>query len=228
MNAMACTFMRRLALAAALLATAGAAVAAGAADNSAGARIAAGGTPGGAAACASCHGAHGEGGGMFPRLGGTGADYLRAQLDAFASGARRNPIMQPIAAALAAEQRGQVAAYYASLPARAAAQDKPASGPADAGAWLATRGRWADELPACAQCHGPGGAGVGASFPPLAGQPAAYIGQQLKAWQEGSRPAGPLGLMQAVARKLTGAEIQAVSDYYAGLTPAPANANGGK
>jgi cytochrome c553 len=87
----------------------------------------------------------------------------------------------------------------------------------EAGASLATRGRWADELPACAQCHGPAGSGVGANFPPLAGQPAAYIAQQLKAWQDGSRPAGPLGLMQAVARKLKPADVQAVSDYYAGI-----------
>ena len=197
-------------------------------DPAAGARIASAGIAGGAPACASCHGSQGQGGGAFPHLAGTGAAYLREQLDAFAAGTRKNAIMQPIAQALAPEQRAQVAAFYAALPATVHASDRAAQQPSDAGAWLATRGRWADELPACAQCHGPGGSGVGASFPPLAGQPTGYIAQQLKAWQDGSRPAGPLGLMQAIARKLKDADVQAVSDYYAGIgNPAPGvNAKG--
>ena len=194
-------------------------------DAAAGARIASAGAAGGAPACASCHGSQGQGGGTFPHLAGTGATYLREQLDAFAAGTRKNPIMQPIAQALTPEQRVQVAAFYAGLPAATHAGDRAAQ-PSEVGAWLATRGRWTDELPACAQCHGPGGSGVGASFPPLAGQPASYIAQQLKAWQDGSRPAGPLGLMQAIARKLKDTDVQAVSDYYAGLGNAAATANG--
>lgn len=195
-------------------------------DAGAGARIASAGVAGGAPACASCHGSQGQGSGAFPHLAGTGAAYLQEQLDAFAAGTRRNAIMQPIAQALTPEQRGQVAAFYAGLPATVHAADRPAAQPSDTGPWLATRGRWADELPACAQCHGPGGSGVGPSFPPLAGQPAAYIVQQLKAWQDGSRPAGPLGLMQSVARKLKEPEVQAISDYYAGLANAVPTADG--
>lgn len=185
----------------------------------AGAQIAASGASG-AAACASCHGARGEGMAAFPRLSGSGAGYLRRQLDAFADGSRENPIMQPIAQALSPEQRAQVAAYYASLPGPASATDRPAPAVADTGAWLATRGRWDDGLPACGQCHGPGGAGVGADFPPLAGLSAQYIAAQLRAWQAGTRPPGPLGLMDIVARKLSDADIEAVSAYYAGLAVA--------
>lgn len=195
-----------------------------AADPAAGARIASAGTSNGATACASCHGAQGEGAGAFPRLAGTGSAYLRAQLDAFASGARKNPIMQPIAQALSPEQRSQVAAHYANLPARATAADTAPARSTDAGAWLATRGRWADDLPACAQCHGPGGSGVGEHFPPLAGQSAAYVAAQLQAWQSGARPPGPLGLMEAIARKLKPQDIQAVSEYYANMGPAAAAA----
>ena len=77
-------------------------------------------------------------------------------------------------------------------------------------------------MPACAQCHGPGGTGVGEDFPPLAGQPAAYLAEQLRAWQSGGRHPGPLGLMETIARKLSAADIQAVSDYYAGLAGAAA------
>lgn len=193
------------------------ACAAPSADANAGARIAAAGTANGAAACVTCHGARGEGTGAFPHLAGSGAAYLQEQLESLASGKRKSPIMQPIAQALSPEQRTQVAAYYASLAPVAASPDKSPRDASDTGAWLATRGRWADGVPACAQCHGPGGAGVGTSFPPLAGQPAAYLAAQLKGWQSGARPPGPLGLMEAVARKLKEPDIQAVSDYYAGL-----------
>ncbi len=212
-----------------LLATAWAAAGAAHGQGEA-AAIAGAGVPPKVPACAACHGARGEGIAAYPHLAGTGVDYLREQLEAFAAGSRKSPVMEPIAQALTAQQRGQLAAYFASLPAvRAAAVDREARNASDVGAWLATRGRWSDGVPACAQCHGPGGVGVGASFPPLAGQPAAYISAQLKAWQAGSRPAGPLGLMQAIARKLKEADIQAVSEYYAGLaasTPAAAAAPG--
>lgn len=195
------------------------------ADAAAGARIASARTPTGATACAGCHGVRGEGTGAFPHLAGTGAAYLREQLESLATGQRKNPVMQPIAQALTPGQRDQVAAYYASLPPPVAAvADRAPRDSKDTGAWLATRGRWTDGLPACVQCHGPGGSGVGASFPPLAGQPAAYIAGQMKAWQTGARPPGPLGLMEVVARKLKDADIQAVSDYYAGLAQAASTA----
>ncbi|MNJ74303.1 hypothetical protein D3C77_712170 [compost metagenome] len=42
----------------------------------------------------------------------------------------------------------------------------------------------------------------------------------MRAWQQGQRPPGPLGLMPAVATRLSDAEIDAVSAYYAGLPAA--------
>lgn len=205
-----------------------AAAAPAAADVRAGEQLAA--SAAGGAACVSCHGARGEGMANFPRLAGVGAAYLRSQLEAFASGARKNPIMQPIAQALTPHQRGQVSAYFASLPSPPAVPDRTARAPSEAGVWLATRGRWDDAVPACAQCHGPGGVGVGEDFPPLAGQPSAYLADQLRAWQSGGRHPGPLGLMETIARKLKPVDIQAVSDYYGGLAGAaasPAAAAGG-
>ena len=61
-----------------------------------------------AMACATCHGADAMGmaAAGFPRLAGIDAGYSRKQLDDFRSGARSNPIMQPIAAALSDEIRG--------------------------------------------------------------------------------------------------------------------------
>ncbi|MHB2033545.1 MAG: c-type cytochrome, partial [Gemmatimonadaceae bacterium] len=122
--------------------------------------------------------------------------------------------MLPVASALSPAERQSLAEYVSGL---AAATAGPAPAPAAGvalGPVLATRGRWSSGLPGCDQCHGPGGVGVGSAFPPLAGQPAAYQVNQLHAWQHGTRPPGPLGLMSTIAGKLSDADIQAVSAYY--------------
>lgn len=170
----------------------------------------------GVTACISCHGLRGEGGVSFPRLAGTGAQYLQAQLDAFAAGTRKSSIMQPLAGKLAQADRASVALYFSRLAPPFTAHDRPSASPED-GAWLATRGRWSQAIPACTQCHGPGGNGVGEHFPPLAGLPVAYIEAQLQSWKAATRPAGPMELMQAVALKLSDADVLAVSSYFAGL-----------
>lgn len=187
-------------------------------DNAA--QIATQGNGRGAPACASCHGRQGEGSSAFPRLAGSGQAYLQAQLDAFASGARKNATMQPIAQQLSTVERSAMAAYYSRLAPPQIALPTAALTPANVGAWLAHRGRWSDNLPACGQCHGRGGSGVGQQFPPLAGLPPAYITQQLEAWRSGARPPGPLGLMATIASKLSPADSQAVADYYGGQSAA--------
>lgn len=181
----------------------------------------------GAPACITCHGAQGEGNPAagFPQLAGLGAKYLTEQLEAMANGSRVSPVMAATAKALDPAQQQAVASYYASLPSplnldRLASTAMHPVKPDDTGAWLATRGAWDKNVPACNQCHGPGGIGVGQNFPSLAGQPAAYIAGQLRAWQQGQRPPGPLGLMPAVATRLSAADIDAVSAYYAGLPKA--------
>ncbi|CUJ67376.1 c-type cytochrome [Achromobacter xylosoxidans] len=178
----------------------------------------------GAPACMLCHGAQGEGNPVsgFPRLAGAGAAYLQEQLEAIANGSRVSPVMTAIAKTLEPAQREAVSRFYAALPSpldtdRLAATAQQSPKPADVGAWLAIRGAWDRNIPACNQCHGPGGIGVGDHFPSLAGQPAAYLSEQLRLWRENQRPPGPLGLMAAVATRLTDAEITAVSAYYAGL-----------
>lgn len=177
----------------------------------------------GVVACQACHGLAGEGKlpAGFPRLAGLGRSYLAQQLASFASGGRQSPVMQPIAAALSTQQQSALAAYYATMaapPQRAALVADPA--PAQAGAWLAARGRWSADIPACAQCHGAQGLGVGETFPPLAGQPAAYIAAQLRSWKQGMRAAGPQSLMSTIAAKLSDREVSAVADYYAGAADA--------
>ena len=179
--------------------------------------IAQNGVPPAVAACATCHGARGEGSAAFPPLAGNGAAYLLAQLQAFADGSRAQPLMGPIAKALKAQQRADVVAFYAALPPVQRAVTVPPVDPSDAGAWLAQRGRWADGIPACAQCHGPAGLGVGEHFPAIAGLSAAYMQAQVSAWQNKTRPPGPLQLMSSVAQKLTDQDITAVAAYYVRL-----------
>lgn len=167
-------------------------------------------------ACQTCHGA--DGGGQaaagFPRLAGLDAAYLARQLDDYAAGTRTDAVMRPIAQALSTAERTALAAYYGRLPTppRPAADTPPAN---TRGAELATRGRWAQRVPSCEQCHGPGGIGVGAHFPPLAGQPATYIAAQLRAWQQGRRRNDPLQLMAHVSRALSAQDILAVAHWFA-------------
>ena len=183
-----------------------------------GATLATQGNGRGAAPCVACHGV--DGGGQaaagFPRLAGLNAAYLRKQLADFAGGTRANTVMQPVAAALSADERAALAEYYARLPVPAAqAVAAGDAGQREVGSRLARDGQWRRSLPGCDQCHAPGGVGVGEHFPPLANQPAAYIANQLKAWKQGSRRNDPLQLMQSVAGKLDDADIAAVSAWYA-------------
>ncbi|MEE7459741.1 cytochrome c [Methylorubrum populi] len=193
------------------------------------ASIASNGSADGAPACGSCHGANGEGNSNagFPRLSGLAADYLLRQLASFAGAGRASEVMQPIASALSEPERRALASYYAGLPAWKAEGGEPPDGQLVVrGRALAKSGDWARGMPGCPQCHGPVGQGVGAVFPALAGQPAAYAAAQLAAWKNKTRANDPLGLMAGVAEKLTDDEAAAVSAYYASL-PVPATRNGG-
>lgn len=68
-------------------------------------------------ACTACHGATLMGQAQFPRLAGQGADYLLAQLDAFAEGRRVDPTgsMKAITANLAPDDRKALSHYLAAL-----------------------------------------------------------------------------------------------------------------
>jgi cytochrome subunit of sulfide dehydrogenase len=65
----------------------------------------------------------------------------------------------------------------------------------------------------CANCHGTMGKAVdGASVPGLAGMPASYIAEQMKAFKAGTRPAT---VMHQLAKGYSDAQIDAIAGYFA-------------
>lgn len=72
----------------------------------------------GIASCASCHGDDGAGAGAGnPALAAQPAVYLRAQLDAWATGKRYgNPTMLQLSRLLTEEERARLAGYSSALP----------------------------------------------------------------------------------------------------------------
>ena len=186
--------------------------------------IAVGGGPGGAgAACFSCHGLEGQGdaGGGFPRLAGMNAIYFARQMDDYASGARPNPAMSPIAQQLTPADRQSVALYYAELtsPERVV-QPGPADGRLiQSGAMLYAQGSAERGIQACANCHGPAGSGLNRVYPPLLGQPASYVDAQLRLWRDGVRRNDIYDVMGSIARRMTDEDVRAAALYVAGIAP---------
>lgn len=69
----------------------------------------------GVPACASCHGAQGQGNGQFPRLAGQHADYLMRQVEVFQNGTRANaPVMTAVAHTLGAQEAKAVTTFLQS------------------------------------------------------------------------------------------------------------------
>ena len=65
----------------------------------------------------------------------------------------------------------------------------------------------------CANCHGTQGRAVdGAAVPGLAGMPAAYMVEQVKAFKSGARPAT---VMHQLAKGYSDAQIEQVAAYFA-------------
>ena len=185
-------------------------------DWKAGEEIAMRGTSTGATACVACHGTRSEENltGAFPRLVNQSAYYLETQLKDFSSGDRNNDVMSPIAKALTAQQKADVAAYYAKLifPSPKL-KKKPAAALLKRGELLATMGDLKIQVQSCNSCHGPGGIGVAPTFPALAGQYPSYMETQLKAWKTGQRKNSPDVMLQ-IAKLLSDKDIEAVAAYF--------------
>jgi cytochrome c553 len=166
------------------------------------------------AVCVACHAADGNSGTpVNPKLAQQHPEYLVKQLQEFKSGKRNNAVMKGFASVLSDDDMRNISYWVASKKVKPGfAKDKE----------LVTlgeriyRGGIADrQVPACAGCHNPTGAGIPAQYPRLGGQHAEYTAAQLTAFRDGGRK-NSLPMTQ-VAAKLNDREIRAVADYIAGL-----------
>lgn len=170
-----------------------------------------------AALCASCHGADGNGAGnpLWPKLAGQHADYIAKQLADFKAQRRTDATMASMVAGLSESDMANLGAYYASLE---GSVDGAKADAVEAGEKLYRGGIAAKDVAACASCHGPAGGGnPSARFPSLSGQSAAYTAKTLKDFRSGTRANDPQGMMRDVVTRMTDGEIEAVSEYLAGL-----------
>lgn len=170
--------------------------------------------------CAACHAADGNSPTPAnPKLAGQHADYLHKQLMDFKvkqgakEAARANAVMAGFAAALSDEDARNVSVYLSKQTLKpASAADKDI---VEHGQKIYRGGILSKNVPACAGCHSPNGAGIPAQYPRLAGQFAAYTDAQLVAFRQGLRKNS--AQMTDIAARMSDVEIKAVSEYIAGL-----------
>jgi cytochrome c553 len=186
--------------------------------------------------CVACHGEKLQGNPDLaaPRIAGLPEDYIAKQLHDFGASTRHNELMQPIARALTEDEIAAVAKDFSARPKVNVLAEMPLRPLPDTAAWFAQRGAWERNIPPCTSCHGSNGMGVGNTFPPLAGQSAAYLEAQLHAFKNGAKNEkpgrkkqmamaakrfnDPNGLMRHIAASLTDAEIKMLAEYFAAWT----------
>jgi len=167
-----------------------------------------------ATVCVACHAADGNSTvPLQPSLAQQHPEYTLKQLLEFKSGARADPIMLGFATMLSEEDARNISGWLATQKAKpgfATDKDKVLAGE------RIFRGGIPDRnVPACAGCHSPNGAGIPSQYPRLSGQHTDYTVKQMVAFRDGTRANN--AVMQGVAAKMNDREIKAVSDYIAGL-----------
>jgi cytochrome c553 len=163
--------------------------------------------------CTWCHGTSAQGYAIAPRLAGQRSLYLETQIRSFREHVRDNPLsrqyMWSAVAALGPDAVHDLAAYFATIPPRAANDGNSA---------LAARGRaiYMEGIPeanvaACYACHGPNAEGI-RDIPRLGGLSHFYLKARLQQWGQGyhSSPDSP---MPIVARTLAPDVIEALTSY---------------
>ncbi len=180
----------------------------------------------GVVACASCHGAAGNSTiPANPNLAAQSHEYIYKQLNEFRPKAgakealRKGPdgapsVMSAMAGPLTETDMRNLAAY---LTAQKLTEPATATNPKllELGQHIWRAGIPDRNVPACAGCHSPNGAGIPGQYPRLGGQYPSYIEEQLKLFRAGHRANGPM--MNQIADRMSDSDIKAVSDYAAGL-----------
>jgi len=169
------------------------------------------------AVCAGCHGVDGNSSNPdWPNLAGQGAEYLSKQMHDFKKGEeRKDATMQPQVKSLSEQDIADIAAYFSSKKVKPGMADEKVVAVGEA---MYRGGNPATGVAACMGCHAPNGAGnPAAKFPQLAGQHAKYTAKQLRDFRSGERLNDAGKMMRNMALRMTDPEIEAVSQYIAGL-----------
>lgn len=166
--------------------------------------------------CAACHAADGNSAvPMYPKLANQHFEYTARQLADFKSGQRKSAVMTPIAATLSSEDIAVLSQYFEAREAKPGLAKTNGTG--SRGENIYRAGIPDLNVPACASCHGPAGAGIPVQFPRLAGQHAEYTLSQLKLFRSGERANDPASMMRAIASRMSDQDMAAVADYIQGL-----------
>lgn len=161
--------------------------------------------------CGYCHGEDGNSVRTdVPNLAGQNPAYLLQQINKFATGERKDYVMNSLAGKFSRDEQINLAMYYAS--------QKPKSNMVDQK--LARQGRQIYQAN-CQSCHGVSGYGQ-QDYARLAGQKEAYITKTLLRFRNtGLQRAAPTAAtrrsvqMEAISRRLSDKEIKSLAAYLA-------------
>jgi cytochrome c553 len=161
--------------------------------------------------CGSCH--NPDGNSVIPdnpKISNLDPGYLARQLGDFKAGRRQHPVMSAVISGVDESEFKGLAAYFS--------KQKRIPGTASDAA-LAARGKEIFEegitgsaVPACMGCHGENGNGSDA-FPYIGGQHPDYVIRQLTNFKSTERNNDPKGVMRAVAKRISEADMRAVAEY---------------
>jgi cytochrome c553 len=169
--------------------------------------------------CLPCHGKEGRAGpdGYYPRIAGKPAKYLLNQLVNFREGRRYFPMMNYLAERQPDAYLAELAEYFSSqkLPYDSVSPQSVPEATLARGRLLAKEGDKSTDVPACSACHGDNLLGALPAVPGLLGVSRSYLDAQLAAWRTGLRHAKAPDCMATIARKMTSADIEAVTGWLA-------------
>ncbi len=169
--------------------------------------------------CGLCHGLDGVSAmAKFPKLAGQHAAYIEKQFRDFHAGTRGNDggQMQVITTEVDPETLGEIANYFARLP---APEPLAADGAInlDHGRSMFLEGR--EGVRPCAACHDATSVGGDDYVAPwLEAQHRDYLVKQLNDFLSGARRNDPAGVMREVVAQLYPGEIEALAAYLSAET----------
>jgi cytochrome c553 len=167
---------------------------------------------------ALCGGCHNQDGNSIipenPNLAALDTVYLVRQMTDLKSGKRKSAIMNGIMGMVDAKEFDQLAKHFSEQKPKQAI--KVAAKTVEAGKEIYEDGISSVAVPACSGCHNEDGSGTD-KYPRLTGQQSVYVTQQLLKFKSGERDNDDRGVMRAVAKRMSEAQMHSVAQYIATL-----------